>query len=326
MAITVLLPHSTAQRCYLSEALHWVALARFPLESLSHDGVDSREDTDIIEGIEPNVPYEDTVTAAECALMGLSTNPLWALVEQGDYPSDPEDLRKLLQLNLDAPDRSRLEGKLVEALEFRVRQDEWDREFKSFLDLHAAKLFIALREGKLTAIGKKLPYDTIAEAVERLDATEWAGFKLEWEPIPANYWALDRTKWLESTADGHGVCYCLILVEVDDLLSAFPAPAGTIANVLRLGDTLVMEDQPHTHPQASRRMGGRPAFNWEDFHVEMAKRARSGNLPQKQEALIADMQDWCRARWNRSVARSTLLQKIKPYYDALVRESETAAD
>jgi hypothetical protein len=36
---------------------------------------------------------------------------------------------------------------------------------------------------------------------------------------------------------------------------------------------------------------GRPSFDWDSFHVEIAMRIYSGNgLPAKQEALIADMQ------------------------------------
>jgi len=54
----------------------------------------------------------------------------------------------------------------------------------------------------------------------------------------------------------------------------------------------------------------------------MAKRISEGLLPEKQEAGIADMQDWCARRWGKSVGRSTLLQKIKPYYDGFIRKSE----
>ena len=67
---------------------------------------------------------------------------------------------------------------------------------------------------------------------------------------------------------------------------------------------------------------GRPSFRWDEFNVEIAKRARDGSLPDKQEAMIGEMQIWCKKRWDVDVARSTLLQKIKPYYDALVRKSE----
>jgi len=34
---------------------------------------------------------------------------------------------------------------------------------------------------------------------------------------------------------------------------------------------------------------GRPPFKWEEFFVELAKRVKEDKLPEKQEALIADM-------------------------------------
>ena len=67
---------------------------------------------------------------------------------------------------------------------------------------------------------------------------------------------------------------------------------------------------------------GRPAYDWDTFHLQMARRCKEGSLPTKQEALIAEMQAWCLTAWGRSVGRSTLLQKIRPYYDAFVRKSE----
>jgi hypothetical protein len=43
----------------------------------------------------------------------------------------------------------------------------------------------------------------------------------------------------------------------------------------------------------ARNLRGRPPFNWESFHVEIAMRIKSNSFPEKQEALIADMQKWC---------------------------------
>ncbi len=58
----------------------------------------------------------------------------------------------------------------------------------------------------------------------------------------------------------------------------------------------------------------------------MAKRLTAKNLPAKQEALIAEMQVWRLHAWGCEVGRSTLLQKIRPYYLAFMRLSETAAE
>jgi hypothetical protein len=51
---------------------------------------------------------------------------------------------------------------------------------------------------------------------------------------------------------------------------------------------------------------------------------RSTSFPEKQEALIADMQEWCRRHWQREVGRTTVLQK--PFYDALANESKRFHD
>jgi hypothetical protein len=55
-----------------------------------------------------------------------------------------------------------------------------------------------------------------------------------------------------------------------------------------VANDLVSVEQAADEPKA--RMG-RPSFDWDSFHVEIAMRIYSGNgLPAKQEALIADMQ------------------------------------
>ena len=58
--------------------------------------------------------------------------------------------------------------------------------------------------------------------------------------------------------------------------------------------------------------------------MEIARRARDGKLPAKQEAFIADLQQWCQVKWGTSPKRSTLLQKVKPFYDGMFRKSETS--
>jgi hypothetical protein len=75
MPFTVLVPHALAERCYLSEALLWVALSRFPLAYILENGVDAREEPKLIEGAEPSHPYSETITDEECTRVGLPPNP-----------------------------------------------------------------------------------------------------------------------------------------------------------------------------------------------------------------------------------------------------------
>jgi hypothetical protein len=46
-----------------------------------------------------------------------------------------------------------------------------------------------------------------------------------------------------------------------------------------------------------RKATGRPPFKWDEFHVEIARRLKSTELPAKQEAFIAEMQQWCSQKW-----------------------------
>jgi hypothetical protein len=97
-----------------------------------------------------------------------------------------------------------------------------------------------------------------------------------------------------------------------------PKPAHDVAQI---GDNFVLTRELKTDIQLPAV--GRPPLKWDDFHVEIAKRVQRGELPSKQEAYISEMQAWCVSRWGQEVGRSTLLQKIKPYYDSFVRSKKS---
>jgi hypothetical protein len=87
---------------------------------------------------------------------------------------------------------------------------------------------------------------------------------------------------------------------------------------MKVANDLVSMERADDEPKA--RIKGRPPFDWDSFHVEMARIYSEKGLPAKQESLIEDMKKWCRGTWGRDVGRSTLLQRIKPYYDRLAKE------
>jgi hypothetical protein len=47
---------------------------------------------------------------------------------------------------------------------------------------------------------------------------------------------------------------------------------------------------------------------------EAGRRARTGGLPAKQDAFVADMADWCRDNLTRAPAKSTLAAKLSVFY------------
>ena len=102
-------------------------------------------------------------------------------------------------------------------------------------------------------------------------------------------------------------------------MTTFPAEAQPTDQVVRIGDAYQLSVQGGQRHSTNR---GRPAFPWDEFHLELAKRLTSTVFPEKQEALIADMQQWCLEKWGRNVGRSTLVGKIAPYYREIVRKSQ----
>ncbi len=348
MPLSVLIPYEVTNRCYLSEALYWVALHRFPIASLLETGDDQREYDDFIEGI--TAPYSlEPVTGDESFLAGIPVNPLWEAEQSFTHYIYPELLERFLANEKDEQRREDFKLSLAESIAFYQRQAAWDATFESFLDLHSAGLFVALRQGRVIAIGKPLPKKALVQLLKRTEASERAlkrrelGYyeskpaneprsrgvgvnldRVDWEPIPKEFWVSKGINWRRNCAEGSSASYALILIETVKLFEVFPVPKSEIVRqVSQVGNGYVILDggDQAINPRSSLR--GRPSFDWKDFDIEMAKRVRDRTLPPKQEALILEMQAWCQAHWGRDVGRSTLLQKIKPYYDAFVRPSES---
>ncbi len=318
---TVLVPAEVADRCYLSEALLWVALNKIPLAAEGLNEVDERIDQNEIGGLEQNLREVQVVTDSECQRAGLPSNPEYEDFKAGDYHQTPENIRALLKLDLPKEDKDRLEIDLRESVAFHRRQAEWDGEFEQFLDIHKNRLFLALREGRLVALGKMLPKRTVSASLRHPDDDDyWSDWAKEpWEVIPSDYWLSNKIVWMESCAEGRGNAYALIQVKTEELFQVFPAlKTDAVHGVVRIGDSFVIQDHDGSSvvPDAKR---GRPPHNWDEFHLEIAKRLKADSLPKKQEALIAEMQSWCRQKWGRDIGRSTVLQKLKPYYDNFVR-------
>ena len=321
MPLTVLVPHALADRCYLSEALLWVAVTRFPLGFIAENGVDARVEPEYIEGLDSYLPFEEPVNDEECKSVGLPPNPEYEAHEAGQWHQTPEHIRKLLQYDsIDESHRAELEQELQVSIAFERRCEAWDAEFNSFADFHKAKLFLSLREGRLPASGKMLARNSYSESLSHLKATDWEGWdNVTWVPIPSDFWITDKIDWKESRAEGRGPARCLILVETEALLKCFPPPvAGQPGNVAKIAHNLILIGDDAVDTQSSARRG-RPAFDWDAFHLEITRRLLANRLPKKQEALVAEMQAWCSEAWRRDVGRSTILQKVKPYYDAFVR-------
>jgi hypothetical protein len=318
--LTVLIPHRMPERCYLSEAVLWVAINRIPCSFVTENNIESREDYDYFDNMEPYVPDEGIITVEECEQLGLEPNPYWEEINSSKTHASPEILHDLLLSEKDNNRRQELEKELSESKDFRKRQAEWDASFKEFIDVRRNKLFLSLSEGRIGAVGKKLPQPTL-EWSSDLDEWEWLR-NSPWEVIPATFWISYKIDWDMSRAEGRGGAYSFIMTPTADLMREFPLPQGqAVSGVVRIGNDLVMNSGAGTVVEMQRK--GRPAQNWDEFHLEVAKWVARGELPDKQDSFIEEMRAWCKTHWGRHMGRSTLLEKIKPYYDTFVRSKVT---
>lgn len=317
MPVQVLTAVEVAEFCYLWEAVLWVAVYRYPLVEFTVDGEDARRHPDVIEGLRPNVKCDRLLTTEECALAGLATNPEYEELKSGEPPESVEYLERVLG-ECDPEHREVWNQRLAYAKDIARRQAIWNDAFDALADRCQVRLFLALQDGTLTAWGKPLPRTTIETSISRLDTAgghDW--YQEDWQSIPASFWRSSGIKWLECHAEGRGNAHGHIQIGFEDLQRLFPAPPAQPADdVVKIGTSLVISPG-RTMPIVVANNRGRKPFPWEAFHVEIALRLRGGSLPNKREAFIAEMHAWCLKQWGRDVGRSTILQKLKPYYDAL---------
>lgn len=308
--MTVLTPTTVAPYCYLYEALLWVSVQRLPY-SEPGEHCDRRIETQEFESADPPFEFEP-IDDDECRRCGLPLNPEYAALLDGELYVGMTDLWQRF------PDLPEAAEKLAIGRKFEAAVAAWDKTFNDYLDWHKGRLFIALREGKVPSFGKPMPPDADNDFPASYDDDGWHKWVSQaWEPIEALEWNSSRIHWEKCRLVGRSRTYSLIQVATDKLLGAFPPAPEPAGQAIRIGDAYQIVDRP----MAARDTRGRRPFDWDSFHLEMAARLRSNTLPAKQEALVAEMQAWCQQTWGRAVARSTLVQKIAPYYAAFVRVS-----
>jgi hypothetical protein len=315
--LLVLVPVPTAEHCLLNEAVQYAALGRLPLNRnplinlTTKTGWQEREDFRWQQAVSEYlsesglpgryVPSGTSIPPQRYEEAGVDLSPLLDAIGSGPKGSPP--------INGD-------DGAAV------TRREESFEKWEVFLDAYRLQVRNSLHAGRLTARGKKLPERVGIDEAPDIDLPVDSRF----ESIPREFWASANVEWKASCAQGRSATYKFIQVLTDDLFKEFPLPDPRPApEVLQMGDNFVFSGELNTEP-VMPSVVGRPPYPWDEFYVEVAKRVKEGKLPEKQEAFISDMQAWCRNRWGQEVGRSTLLQKIKPYYDEFVRQRMSEND
>ena len=325
MPFTLLQVSSVAERCYLIEALYWLAFRHFPLALYSPNGVDERQDRENLEGLDPHLPWDMTISDEECRLVGIQADPRYEELITGDFHQEPDRIRDLLARlkNLPKEELATLEKQLEESIPFYERVSLFEAELEIYLDLYKSQLFVSLREGTVTASGLMLPDSTIERSRAQLEDSGWSDWeKQDWQAIPPSAWRSFAIHWEESWLEASPRAFSHVLIERESLFGAFPVPSGEqVEGVVKVGDSYVLRSSEKPPLSGSTRRG-RPPFEWDAFHVEVARRIHQRQVPRKREAFVAEMQAWCKAAWEKDVGRSTVLQKLRLYDDVLKALSE----
>jgi hypothetical protein len=309
----VLSPYWIAKECFLKEALMWAGFYRYPKSEIIPDEVDFRFHKDSQDEYEPNIPDDwGYIESGEAIRVGLPTNPAWEALfdnEETYMLSDPETIETFLKMDIDETEKKKLRKDLVRSKKQAALQAEWDKGYAEYIELIEAKLFIALKEGKLKAFGKRI-----------FEEDGFNNWKDEHEEIPPKFWRREAIDWTSSASKTDTGHYCHICVQTEQLFALFPEPEADKARAVSIiaGQYILDEDTAPKNLKMGKR--GRPALDWGSFYLELAERVKRGDLPAKQEAFVAEMQKWCLENWGQEPGRSTILQKISPFYKKYVKK------
>ena len=97
----------------------------------------------------------------------------------------------------------------------------WKSGFERFLEPHAARLFIALREGGVAATGKKLGAKSVDSYLKRR-SRGFDPYSVDREPIDRNFWTSKGINWRNSWVEGGEESCVLVLVDAEVYFRAFP--------------------------------------------------------------------------------------------------------
>ena len=250
--------------------------------------------------------YENLIlTPEECRVGGLPPDPEWEESEKGE---GEKLLDALVRVSADSDQGKRLyEQRMKWKAVQEFRRNEWNRGFKELLKRHHDDLLTVLIEGRLRSQGQR---SGLLTGEDIRAGASWQD--IPWEAIPSKFWSSCKIDWEKCRAKDGAAAYNSIVVDTDDLFRAFPLPSPQAATgVSKSGDYFVLSDDVAGPTQ---KLGRPQEYPWDEFRLELARRAVKNQFPSKQEAFLADMQNWCRVPGDTS-----LKLKIAPYYQEFVR-------
>jgi hypothetical protein len=301
------------ERCLLNEVLFWVAFQRLP--------VGSQEARESYEFGDYAAALDDTLSEEETKRAGIPKDPrLVALLE--DKPLIPVSFydRILTTGDLDDDFRKKMKVERKAAKAFEIERRDWQFHYERAIEYPESRIFGALKDGLLRAMGRLLPDADIDVAHSKLEAEGRGIVDIAPTEIPPEFWRLRGIDFVENKATDGDHSYCYISFGTDDVFSAFPGEREAVKGIDRIGDSYVIrEGKKPSVGRSSLPPRGRPPYPWDAFHLEVAALLLRNELPEKKEAAILHFQQWFLREHRIEASRSAVGEKLKPYYDRFMK-------
>jgi hypothetical protein len=319
--------------CFLQETLYWVAFGRLPVWLARSEEMRPTPIEDI----------DGALTDDECK---NSTPPL---------PPDPrhkydwsfgvtlcDDLAAIEACaereGSEALDGSqgesiRTDQVRIEAAKLHKDISEWKPNYERAIELATAKVYVALREGRLTSKGVLRPGLDPDVSLKPLADQGKKVTELEYVTIPKDFWWQPGINWEISAARNNSTQYCLIHCPTEEVMSLFPhhtvADGVPVEGLVRHGSFFVLlsdstalsSASPARRSQSRRGPGGAPPkYPWAELDVEIAfalAGVRRGDPLPKRDSLVKELQAVSTKRGWPCPAERTLLDRLARFYERL---------
>ena len=317
---------NSPEYCYLSEALLWRAFGRFPEAQRDNSGGEWRFSSNARDSYDAPIPDGFELTEAESHFAGLPNDPAMVAILSDGVLMDADVYDNLIATleSYDQPDRMEIE-KLKEdkksSEKYEIELEKWTSLYDEYVDQFHAEICLKLRRGELVASGSILPDPDRDRADAIMSETERWLDDLAVVKIEKVHWISQNIDWQSSAIFGREQSFVWVHIRTDNLLQIFP-PIEILGNneLTPIAGNFILSSSTERKVQLAQSRRGRPSLPWIDFHVETARMFRDGQMPAKKEAAIAEMQDWFQRKHETTVSRAAIGEKLKPYFDELVRK------
>jgi hypothetical protein len=286
--------------CYVPEVALWVALGRAPEYFENEDGEESRGNYS-----GELAPVDEWgFSEREFSLVDLK-------VDMDRYLQARTSFAWLIDVKADVSrmfsehaDNHAL-SKLMESAEIEAAEAEWARGVEEamvpLMDRARATVFQALASGLLLAKGWQESPSHNPD-----DSDEWDWSYLSIDP---KLWSLRGFDWEHSELSTPAGKYSAVSVNVEDMLRVFSAPSGdgTVVDGLMYSETIIIQQAEALIKY--KKGPGRPPKSGGDIRTVVmnvfSERKRRGDLPEKTEAILAEVIDFVQTAFKQSIVRST---------------------